>query len=625
MKIIRIALLPALAAISLNAMATGFERLDRGLVAVRQGNDVVLSWRALSSDGKGATSDVYRNGQKIVSGVKPCFYVDKFQKRGAAYRIVTRGVDGRACAPTGEFRLGDDAPRHPFFDIPIDCPPSGVTPDGEKYTYIAHEASIGDLDGDGEFEVVLKWEPTNAKDPSQAGYTGRQIFDAYKLSGKRLWRIDMGPNIRAGSHYTQFLVWDFDGDGKAEVMMKTADGTIDGTGRELSLNKGAEFVTDESDLPQTRRERKIAKRSERRADGKMIGRILDGPEYIAVFEGATGRAVKMAHYKPERGRLLDWGDNYGNRCDRFLAAIAYLDGVHPSAIFCRGYYGRSVLWAVDFDGKRIKERWLFDSNVSGNEKFGGQGNHNLVVADVDGDGKDEIVYGQMVVDDDGKGLNSTGRGHGDRMTCTRMQKGAKTEYVFCCLEGSHGANLRDAKTGRELWYIDAGRDCEPAVCGDFDPTNPGFELWAGGLGWLKLDGTPHRLGKTHVGAADKSILWKGDLVRSLLGSYGIFHYDPAANDWKQVLSYDKGVMVEHKLKAAPVFVGDFTGDWREEVIMRIADQSALRVYVSTEPTEYRFRTFLENRQYRIGLALFNIGYNVTAFPSFYFGPDVLRK
>ena len=258
MKIIRIALLPALAAISLNAMATGFEKLDRGLVAVRQGNDVVLSWRALGSDGKGATSDVYRDGQKIATGVKPCFYIDKFQKRGATYRVLTRGVDGRPCAPSGEFRLGDDAPRHPCFDIPIDCPPPGETPDGERYSYVANEASIGDLDGDGEFEIVLKWEPTNAKDPSQAGYTGRQIFDAYKLSGKRLWRIDMGPNIRAGSHYTQFLVWDFDGDGKAEVMMKTADGTIDGTGRELSLNTGADFVTDESDLPHTQRERKMA-------------------------------------------------------------------------------------------------------------------------------------------------------------------------------------------------------------------------------------------------------------------------------------------------------------------------------------------------------------------------------
>ena len=620
----------ALLALSTSAVAAPLpqplERLDRGLVAVRVRQDVFLSWRALAEDGAGATSRVYRNG-KLVSdlALKPSCFWDRGQKRPATYRVETYGADGKLREPTGEVTLtGDETKGGCWFDIPIQCPAGGATPDGEAYEYWANEASVGDPDGDGTFEVVLKWSPTNAKDPASAGYTGREYFDAYKLDGTRLWRIDMGPNVRAGEHYTQFLVWDFDGDGKAEVMMRTADGTVDGKGRVLSLNKDKDFRITEEDIGTDRRAWRISKRSDRRNDPKVIGRILDGPEYLAVFEGATGRAVKMAHYKPPRGKLVDWGDNYGNRCDRFLAAVAYLDGKHPSAVFCRGYYGRSVLWAVDYDGKSIKERWLFDTDTPGNEKFAGQGNHNIRVGDIDGDGKDEIIYGAMVVDDDGNGLYSTGRGHGDRFYMTRMSLDLQGQQIWSCLEHDHGASLRDARTGKEFFYLDAGEDCDPAICGDFDPTNPGFELQAAHLGWFKMDGTPHPLGKKHVAAADKAVLWKGDLVRSLLGNRGVYHYNPASNDWEEVFHYGKDVMHGRGGKAQPVFVGDFIGDWREEIVMRLADQSALRVYVSGAPTEHRFRTFLQNRQYRIGLALFNIGYNVIAFPSYYFGPDLLK-
>ena len=202
---------------------------------------------------------------------------------------------------------------------------------------------MGDVDGDGEYEIILKWDPTNSHDNAHDGFTGPTYLDCYKLNGKQLWRIDLGENIRSGAHYTQFLVYDFDGDGKAEIICKTADGTQDGEGRVIG---------------------------DRRADHRTIkGRIMSGKEYLTVFNGETGRAMATTDYQPPRGNVNDWGDGYANRSDRFLACVAYLDGKRPSAVMCRGYYTRSVLAAYDWDGKDLKVRWIFDSNKPGNEKY----------------------------------------------------------------------------------------------------------------------------------------------------------------------------------------------------------------------------------------------------------------
>ena len=267
-----------------------------------------------------------------------------------------------------------------YLSVPLSIPAGGTTPDGVAYTYSANDASAGDLDGDGEYELIVKWDPSNSKDNSQSGYTGEVFIDAYKLNGTRLWRISLGKNIRAGAHYTQFMVYDLDGDGKAEVAMKTADASKDYR--------------------------------------NSSGYVLSGPEFLTIFNGQTGKALSTVNYEPARGNVSDWGDNYGNRVDRFLAAIAYLDGERPSLVMARGYYTRTVLVAYNWRNGQLTKQWTFDSNTSGNAGYAGQGNHNLSVADVDGDGKDEIIYGAMAVDDNGKGLYTTGLHHGDAMHLT---------------------------------------------------------------------------------------------------------------------------------------------------------------------------------------------------------------
>ena len=298
------------------------------------------------------------------------------------------------------------------------------------------------------------------RDNSQAGTTGETKLEAYKLDGRFLWRINLGKNIREGAHYTQFMVYDLDGDGKAEVVCKTADGTIDGKGTPIG-DAGADYRNDS-------------------------GFILDGPEFLTVFEGATGKALATTGYIPPRGRAADWGDNRGNRVDRFLAAVAYLDGSRPSVIMCRGYYTRTVLAAWNWRDGSLSNVWTFDSDdgTPGNRSYRGQGNHNLRVGDVDGDGKDEIVYGACVIDDNGKGLYSTGLGHGDAIHLSDIDPDRPGLEVFDIHERPrhpNGAEFRDARTGALIWgkpSPDVGR----GLAIDIDPRHRGYEMWASGQG-----------------------------------------------------------------------------------------------------------------------------------------------
>lgn len=324
------------------------ENLGRGVVAVREDpGSVTVSWRYLESDPENQAFDIYRDGKKI--NTKPVadvtFFKDSYKGAKAA-RYEVRALKGNKS--TGSYTLPENAPLG-YIDIPIQRPELGVEPFGKEYFYNANDASIGDVDGDGEYEIILKWDPTDSHDNAHDGFTGPTYFDCYKLDGTRLWRIDLGENIRSGAHYTQFLVSDFDGDGCAELICKTADGTCDGTGKVIG---------------------------DRRADWRnMKGRIVSGPEYLTVFNGKTGEAMATVDYIPPRGNVKEWGDGYANRSDRFLAAVAYLDGVRPSAVMARGYYTRSVLAAYDWDGKDLKVKWVFDSNDPGNGAYAGQGNH----------------------------------------------------------------------------------------------------------------------------------------------------------------------------------------------------------------------------------------------------------
>ncbi|MBL9201363.1 MAG: rhamnogalacturonan lyase, partial [Opitutaceae bacterium] len=441
------------------------EALGRGVVALKiEERKIFVSWRVLGTDPDGLAFNLYRaTGTAGTAPVKlnsaPLLvsnFTDTTADPTQAVAYFVRPVlAGREQAPSARFTISAAAPARNYLSIPLEPPPGGTTPDGRSYTYTANDCSAADLDGDGEYEIILKWDPTNSKDNAFAGYAGHVFLDAYRLDGTRLWRIDLGRNIRAGAHYTQFLAYDLDGDGRAELMCKTADGTIDGTGKIIG-DATADWREPAGTIVPSRDRTGSTETKGGGRGASVEGRILRGPEYLTVFDGRSGRALATTDYLPARGNVADWGDAYGNRSDRMNAAVAYLDGVRPSAIFCRGYYTRAVLVAWDWGDGRLTQRWTFDSNdgTPGNEHYRGQGNHGLSIADVDGDGRDDIIYGACTIGSDGKGLYSTGLGHGDALHVSDLDPTRPGLEVFAIHENvrhEHGANLRDARTGEILW------------------------------------------------------------------------------------------------------------------------------------------------------------------------------
>lgn len=600
------------------------ENITRGLIALpNQEGKVFLSWRFLESDDAKASFNVYRrfgegaevrlNGAPIEG---PTFFIDEhpdFKKD--AYYTVRAVVDGRELAPNSPFHVeATDSPK-PYLSIPICPPPGGTTPDGKAYTYTANDGSVADLDGDGQLDIVLKWTPTNARDNSQKGYTGNTFLDGYTLLGQRLWRIDLGPNIRSGAHYTQFMVYDLDGDKSAEIVCKTADGSVDGTCKVIGDAK---------------------------ADHRNPwGHVLKGPEYLTVFSGRTGAALATTDYIPGRHpSKMDpspaelksvWGDDYGNRPERYLACVAYLDGQNPSVVMCRGYYTRVTLAAWDWRDGKLTQRWFFDSDdgTPENKAYHGQGNHNLSVADVDGDGKDEIIYGSAVIDDDGKGLYSTGWGHADAMHVSDLVPENPGLEVFNIQErfSKEGMNMRDARTGKPLFRIpsakadesgsDKGEGPGRGVAFNIDPRHPGAESWARGAGMNgMLNAKGERITNKQPRSCNFAVWWDGDLLRELLDGTRISKWN-WETETDQVLLNAEGCDSNNGTKSNPVLSGDILGDWREEVIWRRADNQELRIYSTTIPTKHRIVTLLQDPQYRLALVWQNVAYNQPPHPSFY--------
>ncbi|PKQ87988.1 rhamnogalacturonan lyase [Paenibacillus sp. BGI2013] len=570
------------------AGARQMEYLDRGVVAVKTGTGVFISWRLLGTEGSNVSFNVYRDGTKV--NASPITNSTNLQDASGTssskytVRAVVSGTEQAASAAASVW--GNN-----YLSVPLSVPAGGTTPDGVAYTYSANDASAGDLDGDGEYELIVKWDPSNSKDNSQSGYTGEVFIDAYKLNGTRLWRISLGKNIRAGAHYTQFMVYDLDGDGKAEVAMKTADGTKDGTG--VVIGDASKDYRNSS------------------------GYVLSGPEFLTVFNGQTGKALSTVNYEPARGNVSSWGDNYGNRVDRFLAAIAYLDGERPSLVMARGYYTRTVLVAYNWRNGQLTKQWTFDSNTSGNSGYAGQGNHNLSVADVDGDGKDEIVYGAMAVDDNGKGLYTTGLHHGDAMHLSDLDPDRPGLEVFQVHEtpSNAGVEFRDAGTGQLIWGVKTTKDIGRGMAADIDPRYKGAEVWADGSLYTAKG---QKLGTTLPSSTNFGIWWDGDLLRELLDSNRIDKWNYANSTTMNLLTAS-GVSSNNGTKSTPNLQADLFGDWREEVVWRTNDSSALRIYTTTAVTDKRIYTLMHDPVYRLGVAWQNVAYNQPPHTGFYLG------
>ncbi|MEK3886816.1 rhamnogalacturonan lyase family protein [Bacillus sp. FSL K6-3431] len=598
-----------------NVVARQMEKLNRDLVAVKVDEGVYLSWRLLGNDSENISFNLYREGVKV--NQKPVStstnFVDTEGTVDASYEL-REVLNGKENVEDQTEVLSNN-----YFDIPLQKPEDGTTPDGVDYTYSANDASIGDLDGDGEYEIVLKWDPSNSQDNSKAGYTGNVYIDAYKLDGTLLWRLDLGKNIRAGAHYTQFLVYDFDGDGKSEVVMKTADGTKDGLGNVIG-DVDADY----------------------RNSG---GYVLSGPEFLTIFKGETGKALTSTDYYPPRGNVDSWGDNYGNRVDRFLAGVAYLDGKTPSIIMARGYYTRAVIAAYNFKDGQLTKQWDFDTNKPDNALYAGQGNHSISVADVDGDGKDEIIYGAAAIDHDGSPLHNTGLGHGDAQHVGDLDPNRPGLEIYQVHENKgaeYGMSFRDAETGEIIWGVHTGADTGRGVSSDVDPRYPGAESWAIAGPWdSRVGGVYTTKGEkvsSNIPTSNFAIWWDGDLLRELLdhdfdgslpsdhpryglGAAKIDKWDYKNNKLVNLLSDDK-ITSSNWTKGNPALQADLLGDWREEAIWRLNDSSALRVYTTTAVTEHRIPTLMHDPQYRLAIAWQNVAYNQPPHPSYFLGHDM---
>lgn len=615
------------------------EHLDRGVVAIRQSDGkVFVSWRILREDQKNEPFDVYRysvedrlqgkNGVKLNTAPLTdggSYFIDENPlKEEAIYEVKGKTSEGRCKVSEG---IG-------YLSIPLNKPAGGKVPtiqpqqapnrngwrwrDTGEYAYTANDATVADVDGDGQYEIILKWDPTNAHDNSHDGYTGPTLLDCYRLNGQQLWRINLGRNIRSGAHYTPFIVYDFDGDGRAELMVKTADDTRDALGNVVG-DSAADYRN-------------------------PMGRILEGPEYISVFDGLTGRILDTKPYIPERGPLKAWGDEKGNRSERYLAGVGYFGGKRKeesgkrkeiaSAVFCRGYYTRSVIVAWDWDGKELKQRWVFDTNNPEWRTYAGQGNHNLRIADVDGDGFDEITYGSMAVDHDGRGFYNTRMGHGDAIHLIAAPSDGHL-YIWDCHENKRdGSDLRDAKTGKVIFQIKSNSDVGRCMAADIDPTNPGVEMWSAdshGIRNMKgevvnhakdSDDPQHNNYLVMNGrwlSMNFGIWWDGDLLRELLDHETVSKYDWQEHQIIDLQRFDG--QFNNGTKSNPCLAADILGDWREEVLIRNRESTELRLYVSTIPTSHRINCLMQDIPYRLSVAYQNVGYNQPSEPGYYIGPD----
>ena len=589
------------------------EKLSRGLIGIPTEEGMYFSWRMTLEDAAGLQFDLYRSsngGAEVKLNKEPIDRTSDFLDRTVDYTVDNRWT---LKATTGEVAIwtrlkGEE--RNPYLSVPV-CKPEDGEIAGEPFTYTANDCSVGDLDGDGEYEIILKWSPSNSKRPPQRGFTGNTYLDAYKMDGTRLWRIDLGPNVRSGAATTNFLVFDFDGDGCAEICCKTGDGTVDGLGHRIG-DAQADWRTWDKKSP-------------------TYGKIVNGPEYLTVFEGRTGKELDSKEYIPTRYPLDGWGgvggncgnDNTGGRSDRFTAGVAFLDGKTPSPVMVRGWYGRTVVAAWTFTNGALKHTWTFDSAAPGWETYSGMGNHSVTVADFDGDGCDEICVGAMTVDHDGKGLFTTGLRHGDALHAGRFIPSRQGMQVFGVHE-NEGDNeivkrtpavaMFDGATGEIIWQDGLGQDAGRGVAADIDPRYDGAECWCN-IGGLRRGDTGEIICNRKPDSCNFTIYWDADPLAELLDHVSISKWNWNAESTDLLLKAE-GVVSNNGTKGNPCLSGDILGDWREEVIWASEDQTELRIYSTTIPAVDRRATWMNDRQYRLAIAWQNVAYNQPPHPSF---------
>ena len=587
------------------------DHLDRGLVAVpaSSGGGNLVSWRLFGEEYYDVTFNLYCNGSLIAEGLSASNYHHTSGTAASSYQVapVVRGVEQDKCAAITRWNDG-------FLEIPM----QNITGrDGTDVTanYTLNDVSMGDLDGDGVVEFIVKRPCSLVTDLTNTNCF--HVLDAYDRTGKRLWWIDLGPNMLSGAdEQWDCVCYDWDEDGKAEVLLRIQDNAY------IHYNDGTTLLIGSNTV-------------DTRWSG--IEYTSSGNEYLLYLEGATGKPYQIgeeAHpdyltYPIARGSDSDWGSGIvGHRSTKHYFAAPFLDGRHASIFLGRGCYTKHVMKAFDVDPSthQLTERWSWQNTVGG--VWYGQGYHNFQVADVDWDGRDEIVFGSMVIDDNGMGLSTSGLGHGDSQHCSDFDPYRKYQEQFACNESQPANNYRNACTSELYYRLTGSGDDGRALMGNFSNAYPGSVGRSVGSGWVSsvADKIISDLGGDALiswGDLNSRIYYDGDLLDEYLESpgtegYGVV-YKPGGGRVANLVKDAYDTKMNNYTKNNPGAQGDIFGDWREEVVLRRSDNLALRVFTTGYETAYRIPTLWHDHQYRNAMVWQSMGYNQCPHKSYFLG------
>ncbi len=582
------------------------DKLDRGLVAVPSGNGSFVSWRIFGEEYYDTEYNLYRDGVLIAGPLSVSNYTDAAGKSGSKYQVaaVVRGVEQAKCAEVT--RLSQQYIQFAVKDV-TSRSGANITSD-----YSINDIALADVDGDGVSEFIMK---RNYVDGSSVDATAFNLIECYNINGDRLWYIDLGPNMVSGPDEQYDAVgYDWDGDGAAEILMRGADNMIIHCSDGSTVNIGNMSVNTRNTVLQT----------------ANMTYTNTGAEYLLYLDGATGKPYEIGSgstpywmtYPLPRGAADDWGDGYGHRSTKHYFGAPFLDGRHPFIFLGRGCYTRHMMkaYSVNPDTHKLTLYWSWEDNSGWGSPYYGQGYHNFGIADVDWDGRDEICFGSMVIDDNGKGLSTTGLGHGDAQHCSDFDPYRHGQEIFACNEDHPAMNFRNATTSQIYYRLESGSDDGRALCGNFSNDYPGAMGHSSQSGTISCVADKPIAGGPGGFTNNFRIYWDGDLLEE--GLDGASSREGAARVFKadgSIVFTADGTANCNWTKNTPSAQGDILGDWREEIIVRTSDNKYVRVYTTNIATPYRNYTLWHDHQYRQGMVWESIGYNQPPHASYFIG------